>query len=74
MCARSALSQPCLQHLIACMCAGMYLCDGRYLNQVQQEVSEVSLPACILYMYTFIYNVRDVCTAVQIATVGVSMF
>ena len=50
MCARSALSQSCLQHLIACMCAGMQLCD------VESDVagSERSEPPC-LYIYLYIY-------------------
>ena len=66
MCARSALSQPCLQHLIACMCmrAGMQLCDGRYLNWVQQGVSEVSPPACSNTIRHFVVDIHAWCCLV----------
>ena len=48
MAAKSALSQPCLQHSIACMqvCSQMYMMENT--NWVQQGASEVS-PPCLYY-------------------------
>ena len=40
---------------IACMCAGMFLCDGKYPNQVQQGASEASPPACNIKLIDFVY-------------------
>ena len=55
MCAKSALSQPCLQHLIACMCAGIIIIILLYsyvkvskLGAAGGERSEpASPPACV---------------------------